>query len=153
MKKVWTFAIALTSTIALLMSIVGTSPAMASTHSYRSTSTKLFCYAYGDAYCIWSQTAVKFLASNSVANLNDYGFANVDATVENAAPPYAVYLRLYWGTNYSGAWVCINPGVYIANTANYTFNNGKGRSGYGQTLYRNVASAGFNTSPCTNPIG
>src|SRR5260370_33475126 len=41
---------------------------------------------------------------------------------------------------------------WIYNLGNYTFDNGAGQSGYGQSLYHNVASLGLSSQDkCTHP--
>lgn len=53
------------------------------------------------------------------------------------------WIRLYWGSYYTGAYVCIPPGyIYSTNNApGLRFNRGSGLSGYGQTVWNNAASA------------
>jgi hypothetical protein len=53
------------------------------------------------------------------------------------------WIRLYWGSYYTGAYICIPPG-YIYSTYNapgLRFNRGSGLSGYGQSVWYNAASA------------
>lgn len=110
-----------------------------------------------DVWCMWSGTDATISQlgpkSGSIANLGSISWRNIDESVENSAEPYGVYLRLYYSPNYGGAWVCLNVGTYIQNTANHSFNNGPKLAGYGATLYRNVASVSFTDSVCTNPTG
>jgi hypothetical protein len=59
------------------------------------------------------------------------------------------WIRMYWGSSYTGAYICIPPG-YIYSTYNapgLRFNRGAGLSGYGQTVWYNAASAKW-TGPC-----
>jgi hypothetical protein len=115
------------------------------------------CSEDGDSWCLWTKVnagGTEFGPNHgSDNNLGTIGLRNSDGSVENEAEPYAVYLRLYYSPNYAGAWVCLDAATYIANTANYIFNNGTNRPGYHATLYDNVASVSFNSSACTNPIG
>ena len=52
------------------------------------------------------------------------------------------WIRLFWGSNYSGAYFCIPPGyVYGQPTSpGLRFNKGAGRAGYGETIWYNTAS-------------
>lgn len=116
-----------------------------------------FCSANGLSWCMWSGTDATGTQlgpeEGNIANLGSIGWRNIDESVENDAEPYGEYLRLYYSPNYGGAWVCLNVGTYIQNTANHSFNNGSNLAGYGATLYRNVASVSFSDTKCTNATG
>jgi Peptidase inhibitor family I36 len=111
------------------------------------------CYVLGGDYCIWQ--GINGTGNEEVNTTSDplLPYRNEDESVENSGAPYDLYLRLYYSPNYAGAWVCINPGSWLPNASNYNFNNGSGDAGYGATVWKNVASARFNTEACTNPIG
>lgn len=53
------------------------------------------------------------------------------------------WIRLYWGSSYTGAFICIPPGyVYGRPTSpNLVFNKGSGLAGYGESIWNNAASA------------
>ncbi|GIF63944.1 hypothetical protein Ais01nite_19790 [Asanoa ishikariensis] len=53
------------------------------------------------------------------------------------------WIRLYWGSNYTGAWFCIQPGYAYDMWENpgLVFNKGSGKSGFGSTVWLNAASA------------
>ncbi len=65
-----------------------------------------------------------------------------------------VIVRIYYSTNYAGAWACLPAweAYFNLNHANQTFNNGSGRPGYGQQVWKNVASSAFGTGSCSNPM-
>src|SRR5690242_7140193 len=54
-------------------------------------------------------------------------------------------VRLYWGSNYTGAYYCVAPGVTKGQptSPNITFNKGSGSAGYGSSVWNNAASAKF----------
>jgi hypothetical protein len=111
------------------------------------------CYVVGGDWCIWSGINGDGALEYGTTSASSISLRNLDGSVENSGDPYNLYLRLYYSPNYGGAWVCLNPGVWLANTANYKFNNGSGYPGYEKTLYDDVASVRFNTDPCSNPTG
>jgi hypothetical protein len=59
------------------------------------------------------------------------------------------WIRLYWGSWYSGAFFCLPPGyIYAqATSPSLRFNRGAGLSGYGQSIWYNTASARW-SGPC-----
>jgi hypothetical protein len=59
------------------------------------------------------------------------------------------WVRLYWGTNYTGAYYCVPPGQTLgqATSPNVRFNKGSGLSGYNQVIWSNAASAKW-SGPC-----
>jgi hypothetical protein len=59
------------------------------------------------------------------------------------------WIRLYWGTYYTGAYFCIPPGYGYgqATSPNLVFDKGDGLAGYGQTIWYNAASAKW-SGPC-----
>lgn len=59
------------------------------------------------------------------------------------------WIRLFWGSNYSGAYFCIPPGYVYgqATSPGLTFNKGAGRKGFGETIWYNAASASW-SGPC-----
>jgi hypothetical protein len=52
-----------------------------------------------------------------------------------------------------GAWACIDFNQEIPNLAGYTFNNGVGDPGYGDTVYRDAAGVTVSSNRCSKPIG
>ncbi len=52
------------------------------------------------------------------------------------------WVRLYWGSNYTGAYFCLPPGYGYATYyyPDLAFNEGKGSAGYGQKIWNNIAS-------------
>ncbi|MFC6084731.1 hypothetical protein [Sphaerisporangium aureirubrum] len=58
------------------------------------------------------------------------------------------YVRLYWGTWYTGAYYCLPRSTVIDSVSNagLKFNRGSG-GGYGKTIWRNVASVKW-SGPC-----
>ena len=69
-----------------------------------------------------------------------------------AFPVGPSFVRLYHDTEFYGAWVCIPDRRWIYNLGNYRFNNGAGRSGYGQVVADNFKSVAQSYSgSCTNP--
>jgi hypothetical protein len=65
-------------------------------------------------------------------------------------------VRLYYSPNFQGAWACVNTGWYSNNLNKdiYTFDNGgSGDAGYGQEIWKNIASSTQASSgKCTNPL-
>ncbi|MFF5973300.1 hypothetical protein ACFY7C_17430 [Streptomyces sp. NPDC012769] len=59
------------------------------------------------------------------------------------------WIRLYWGSSYTGAYFCIPPGYGYgqATSPNLTFNKGSGLAGYGESIWYNAASARW-SGPC-----
>jgi hypothetical protein len=59
------------------------------------------------------------------------------------------WIRLYWGSYYTGSYICIPPEYIYSNYSapNLRFNRGAGLSGYGQSVWYNAASARW-TGPC-----
>lgn len=108
-------------------------------------------------WCIWTGTygaGSELESYASIPNLGSYGFRNEDASLEAEAGGGVPYLvRFYYSPNYSGAWICVDGGTYLAKAANYTFNNGGGLAGYGQNIYHNIASVSVSGGSCSNPTG
>jgi hypothetical protein len=108
-------------------------------------------------WCIWTGTygtGSELVSYASIPNLGSYGFRNEDASLEAEAGGGVPYLvRFYYSPNYSGAWICVDGGTYLAKAANYTFNNGGGLAGYGQNIYHNIASVSVSGGSCSNPTG
>lgn len=54
-------------------------------------------------------------------------------------------VNLYWGSDYTGAWACINPQVAWLDAgtthATFTFDHGSGALGYGEAIWNNIASS------------
>ena len=65
-----------------------------------------------------------------------------------------VIVRIYYSPDYKGAWTCLPAWEYYSNLnhSNETFNSGQGKAGYGQQVWENVASSGFGTGTCSNPM-
>jgi len=59
------------------------------------------------------------------------------------------WIRLYWGSYYTGAYFCISPGAWYTQWDNpgLTFNRGSGLAGFGQSIWYNSASAKW-SGPC-----
>jgi hypothetical protein len=55
--------------------------------------------------------------------------------------------------NYTGAWTCIATGSYWLYTSHYTFNDGAGQSGYGESVQDAVASFHWQEHNCGNSGG
>lgn len=55
------------------------------------------------------------------------------------------WIRLYWGASYTGAYFCVAPGQFYAQSASpdsgFTFDHGSTLSGYGSTIWNNAHSA------------
>jgi hypothetical protein len=80
------------------------------------------------------------------------GISNNEKSGANELNGSSQYARLYWGSNFTGAWVCLNPGTSFSDFSNFTFNNGSGQPGFGQSIKNNIASVGLNSSACSNPL-
>jgi hypothetical protein len=96
-------------------------------------------------WCIWTginATGDRLASGYSIANLDTVGFRNMDESLENngSGPAGGSSAYLYYSPNYAGAYFCMPANFYISNAGNFHFNQGKGLAGYGQTLWRNVAS-------------
>lgn len=108
-------------------------------------------------WCIWTGaygTGNELESGGSISNLGSYGFRNEDASLEAEGGGGISYsVRFYYSPNYSGAWICVDSGTYLANAANYKFNNGGGLAGYGQNIYHNIASVSVGGGSCSNPTG
>lgn len=50
-------------------------------------------------------------------------------------------VNLYWGSSFTGAWYCLPKGGYLLYLDKNRFNRGSGRSGFGEQMARNIASA------------
>jgi hypothetical protein len=105
-------------------------------------------------YCDFSLTSYRglcFESQGNNSNWNNNGLAcrNHDESIANDT---GFYLRLYYGPNASGAWVCLNKTRAISSLAGIKFNNGKGLSGYGSNVENDVASSYLSQGKCTNGI-
>jgi hypothetical protein len=69
----------------------------------------------------------------------------VDSVFNNGA---AAAVRLYYLTNFGGAWNCLANGHYYLNMTANTFDEGSGKSGYQQPMANHVKSSGLG-NPCT----
>jgi hypothetical protein len=105
------------------------------------TSPYEFCEYGGNSTNMVSQSG-QYAGSNCSNSLTSY--ANDGKPCSGCQD-----VRLYWGPNYTGAWACITPGWYwaqpglfgaTANHAPLTFSFGSTLSGYGQSVWLNVAS-------------
>lgn len=78
-------------------------------------------------------------------------FRNVDESIANRTKGA---VRFYYSLNYQNAWVCLNPGMYSNDVAPFAFNNGprKPGSGYGMSIWHEIASIGVTGGKCTNPL-
>jgi hypothetical protein len=122
--------------------------------SARAAAASLACGVELD-WCIWTGangTGNELVSGLSISNLGIAGFRNVDGSLGVEAGGGVPYLvRFFYSPNYAGAWVCLDAGTYLANTANYQFNNGGGLAGYGQNIYHNIASVQVSGGSCSNP--
>jgi hypothetical protein len=50
-------------------------------------------------------------------------------------------VNLYWGSSFGGAWYCLPQGGYLLYLDKDHFNRGPGKSGYGEQMAHNIASA------------
>ncbi|GAA1694799.1 hypothetical protein GCM10009745_45550 [Kribbella yunnanensis] len=77
--------------------------------------------------------------------------ANDNVIIQNSGYPCSGCdtIRLYWGSNYHGAFICIPRGVTYGKGGdpNLKFDRGFGLSGYGASVWNNAASAKW-TGPC-----
>ncbi len=93
--------------------------------------------------------------SPSSVNWSSEGCRNVDEYFADELPDSDA-IRLYYSPNEDGAWVCVPNGFGATNSGNlsgYTFNNGPGDAGYGQSIENNVASSKVaDGNNCSNPI-
>jgi hypothetical protein len=102
---------------------------------FRSTSYSSLCFESQGKESNWNNNGLT-CRSHDESMANDTGY----------------YLRLYYGPNAGGAWVCLDKGEQKSNLAGYTFNNGSGLSGYGSKVEDNVASSYLSQGKCTNGI-
>jgi hypothetical protein len=88
----------------------------------------------GSARCQWAGNAPTL---GSCTNRND-AVANLGYRCSGCD-----WIRLYWGSSYTGAYFCIPPGYIYARYSypNLKFNKGSGLAGYGQSIWYNSASA------------
>jgi hypothetical protein len=105
-------------------------------------------------YCDFRSTGYSSLCfesqgNNTNWNNNSLNCRNHDESIANDT---GFYLRLYYGPNASGAWVCLGIGEPKSNLAGIKFNNGNGLSGYGHDVENNVASSYLSQGRCTNGI-
>jgi hypothetical protein len=75
------------------------------------------------------------------------GCANLDQTLfNNGNPDPYSYVRIYWGSNYTGAWACLGLGNYWLYANQNIFNYGSTLSGYKQQVGNNAVSHKWATS-------
>jgi hypothetical protein len=126
-------------------------PASAAAGSAAQAPARMACPSF---YCDFRNTGYTnqcFNSQGEQTNWGNFGCRNVDESFRNES---AFAVRLWFSPNFGGAHVCIEPQHGMANMANYTFNSGSGRSGFGSTLNNNVASSSLDVpGACTNPIG
>jgi hypothetical protein len=96
--------------------------------SYRYGNGGSICYNTGSSISSWSTSC-----------------RTVDSVYNNGA---AAAVRLYYYTDYSGAWYCLANGKYLLHMTANTFNQGSGNAGYGQPMANHVRSSGLG-NPCS----
>ncbi len=104
-------------------------------------------------YCVFSGNTwngEEIEQTGSVPNLSSLDFDNNDGSVINGSN--SKYDRLYYSADYGGAWVCIPINSGYSDLGQYSFNNGSGKAGYGQTVGDNVASIGVSSTACSKDI-
>jgi hypothetical protein len=107
-------------------------------------------------YCVWSikngsndlnNPGVCIASGVSVSNWG--ACRNVDESFFNAT---SVAVRLFYSPSFAGAWICIPATTYLGDLSNITFNNGTTVSGYGKSVFNDVASSQLSgANNCTNP--
>lgn len=100
-------------------------------------------YVYYDLY---SDTCAIFTGGTS--NWGDC--RNQDEALDN---DYQEPVRIYYSPNYGGAHSCLPRWEDYSNLnhSNQTFNSDTG-AGYGQEVWKNVASSKYFQGSCTNPL-
>lgn len=95
--------------------------------------TAHFCsYRSGNGGNICYNTAATYIASWSTS------CRTVDSVFNNGS---VAEMDLYYGTNAAGAWYCLGNGNYLLYMTGNYFNNGAGKSGYGQPMANHVKSS------------
>jgi hypothetical protein len=51
--------------------------------------------------------------------------------------------KVYWGSNYTGAWRYLYNGAILNDLHDFTFDPSNGASGHGQQLWHNIASSSW----------
>jgi hypothetical protein len=134
--------------------VAGSTPAQAYPNDFVSYGGGLNGYAYtydnsNGNLCEFSGNAPYLVSQSGAAS--GQSCANRDVLWQNLGTPCSGcdYIRIYWGSNYTGAWACETPYWYwsiaglwgfAANNPPITFSWGSGLSGYGQTVWNNAAS-------------
>lgn len=148
-------AMVLASAIAAILPAVLSGPAQAAqiTAAGAAPATNSQCsdISFVYAYCIWSGTG--YTGHRWLANANWPFMGSAKDAAASVGHPSSGVLRLYRDSNFYGAWVCIPAGRWIYNLANYKFNNGPHRAGYGAPVRYNVRSISLSLNgKCTKPI-
>jgi hypothetical protein len=115
--------------------------------------------AAADSSCSWSYHVCIWKKAGFSGTRWRYNHSQSDlGTAANREGSLAIHgptvIRLYFGDDYKGAWACFDGfnGPWIRNLGNFTFNKGKGKPGYGDSVYHNAASMSINVqeSQCSS---
>lgn len=122
-------------TLMLAFSFITALPAGATTAPQMTAAEDGFFYAYTESgvQCRWSGPAEFWGRCQN----------NVNIVINNGFQATNDKVNMYWDTNMRGAWACIGRGDIWSplKSGQWIFSWGPELSGYGESVYNNIASS------------